>query len=157
MRPHRLWWISLALFVLVALAATTVLGQGRGFTNRSLEGEYALNIFEVTHRAQPGSTQTEWEYCNGVATLRFDGIGMLSATVTNRCNGHAPEVQNFSLPYTVNPDGSFLLHPNDPGGIDVAHGQILDHGRMLFLDGTQSQDPARDIFYGIGVRTKPTD
>lgn len=100
------------------------------FSNSDLKGEYLCTGNEV-HQLFDGPVQ----YCVFAASGNFDGSGMVGLNSTARCSITGIRSGTGSQFYSVNPDGSFLISES-PGMTDPVHGQIVEHGRTLLLDGT---------------------
>ena len=139
--------LSLMLLTVISMAfllvSHTPALAGGTFSNRDLSGEYLFILTEQQGFGPP---------CFGAVvehagTLNFDGIGMVTINDTRRCTDGITVSQTteiVTLSYSVNPDGSFL--------IDTAHGQILQHGRSLLIDGTANTDPSTRMFHGAAMQ-----
>ena len=128
------------IFTLAVLGAPGALA-GPTFEDRDLRGEYVFAGIEL-HR--PPSGVGAPEHCAFAGTASFDGQGRAMLSGTRRCVlGSNPvstvafEVQQY---YLVAPDGSFVMSELQDLS-DPAHGQIVDHGRSLLLDGTLRTSP----------------
>ncbi len=123
----------------------------RTFTNKDLKGDYLFILAVIrTEPAFGGATN----YCDTAGTISFDGVGPVgTATLsgfTQRCNvviGPA----GGTLFYQVNPDGSFLLD-EALAFLDPTHGQIVDNGNALLLDGTTRTNPNILIFHIVAMK-----
>lgn len=105
------------------------------FGNEDLKGEYLFTVVEVHRFALPGTTSMVTEHCVIAGTASFDGAGIMTLNGTQRCSFNGSSTLSGTQNYSVNPDGSFLISES-PGMADPVHGQIVDHGRSLLLDGT---------------------
>ncbi len=123
----------------------------RTFSNKDLKGDYLFILVEIrTEPAFGGATN----YCDKAGTISFDGVGPVgTATVsgfTQRCNvATSPGV--VAQFYQVNPDGSFLLD-EAPAFLDPVHGQIVDNGNALMLDGTTRTNSNVLIFHIVAMK-----
>ncbi len=121
-------------------------GVHAGFTPRDLKGEYLCTLQDVRQ-----SEVSLLEVCVAAGTLTFDGAGSGTLIGNMRCSnsGSAPSIVNLS--YTVNADGSFLFNAA-PGAANPNpfHGQIVDHGHTLLVDGTTNPVPAESAGW-IGI------
>ena len=101
------------------------------FGNDDLKGEYLFTVVEV-HRL-PGVGP---EHCVVAGTAIFDGAGTMLMNGTQRCSSTTPSGPISGVQYyKVNADGSFLISEK-PEMTDAVHGELIDHGRTLLLDGT---------------------
>jgi len=115
--------------------------------NRDLKGEYLCTIIEV-HQL----INSPVEHCNLALTGNFNGAGRVDASGMMRCSGSfGTGVLSGSLNYSVNPDGSFLMS-DLPNMANPSHGQIVDHGRTLLLDGSTKTNPEILSWSGICMR-----
>ena len=142
---------SLSSFVFVgALAATGLAAPalaGPSYDNRDLKGEFLFTIVELRRDTLPGAPLPANLNCVSSGTAAFDGAGTMIASGTQRCQptpmpGQPPlppqppqPLPERPLYYAVNADGSFLMSET-PDFADPFHGEIVDHGRSLLLDGT---------------------
>jgi len=121
------------------------------FSNKDLKGDYLFILAEIrTEPAFGGATN----YCDKAGTISFDGVGPVgTATVsgfTERCNVViGPAVG--TLFYQVNSDGSFLLDETS-AFLDPEHGQIVDNGNALLLNGTTRTNPLILIFHLVAMK-----
>jgi hypothetical protein len=101
------------------------------FGNDDLKGEYVFTVVEV-HRV-PGVGP---EHCVIAGTATFDGAGTMLMNGTQRCSSTTPSGPISGVQYyKVNADGSFLISESQLMS-DPVHGELVDHGRTLLLDGT---------------------
>ena len=123
----------LAAAILGAPAALAV----PSFGNDDLKGEYLFVVVEVRRSNTPTGVPPVHCVIAGAAT--FDGAGLASLNATQRCNTSAgatvTETVSGTQYYSVNPDGSFLMSESADLS-DPVHGQLVEHGRALLLDGT---------------------
>lgn len=142
-------------FVLASAFALAMLGQGPAlaaptYGNKDLKGEYLFVVVEVRSVPLPGGG-TRPEHCVIAGTAAFDGAGLMTMNAKQRCNlsgtGEIIGTQNYS----VNPDGSFLISES-PDMTDPVHGQLVDHGRTLLLDGTLRTLPELIGWWGTAMR-----
>ena len=131
---------SVVIFTLAVLGAPGALA-GPTFEDRDLRGEYVFAGFEL-HR--PPSGVGAPEHCVFAGTVNFDGLGRAAMIVTQRCvvgnNPAIVQTRDIQQYYSVDPDGSFRIS-EQPDLLDPVHGQIVDHGRSLLLDGTTRTSP----------------
>jgi len=120
--------------------------------NRDLRGEYLFTLAEVRYEYPPGSATPVLNFCDHQGSLVFDGAGGVTATSTHRCNVTGTATRIGPLVYDVNPIScSFTLQdPSDPP--NPVHGQIVDHGRMLLLDGTTRTAAYSLLFHGVAAK-----
>ncbi len=123
----------------------------RTFSNKDLKGDYLFILAEIrTEPAFGGATN----YCDKAGTITFDGVSPIgtatASSFTQRCNvATGPGVGTQF--YQVNPDGSFLLDET-PAFLDPVHGQIVDNGNSLLLDGTTRTNPNILIFHIVAMK-----
>ncbi|HYS75171.1 MAG TPA: hypothetical protein VEM38_03630 [Burkholderiales bacterium] len=123
----------------------------RTFSNKDLKGDYLFILVDIrTEPAFGGATN----YCDQAGTISFDGVGPVgTATVsdfTQRCN-LATSPGAGTLFYRVSPDGSFLADET-PAFLDPTHGQIVDNGNALLLDGTTRTNANILIFHIVAMK-----
>ncbi len=119
--------------------------------NRDLRGEYLFTLVDARFEYPPGSTMLVLDFCDQQGTAVFDSAGGMTVTTTRRCGITGTVTESNALTYTVNPDCSFTVQdPRDPP--DPVHGQIVDHGRMLLLDGTTRTDANKRLFHGVAAK-----
>ncbi|MGH7251325.1 MAG: hypothetical protein ACREIK_05665, partial [Nitrospiraceae bacterium] len=95
------------------------------------------------------------DYCDVAGTLNFDGNGKVTTNSKRRCSATGMATDNpLTLDYTVNPDGSFVI---TAGPEDLVHGQIVNRGHSLLIDGTTRTDPALLIFHLVAMRRQLPD
>jgi hypothetical protein len=135
-----------ALAGIIFLALSVVSGIARAadnFSPRSLNGDYAYNLVDI-HESPVGL-----QHCDQYGTMTFDGNGMAKATGVVRCNGSAPLSLYADFIYTVDPDGTALI--TKVGTAYPIHGRIVEHGRMILLDGS-TRETAIYVQHGTAVR-----
>jgi hypothetical protein len=138
--------LATALSAAPATAAPT-------FGNDDLKGEYLFTVVEVRRDMLPGTTTLVTQYCVTAGTAIFDGVETMTGTGTQRCSVTGTgTVGDKPLYYAVNPDGSFLMSESPTGMTDPIHGQIVEHGRTLMIDGTTRTLP--DLFSFSGIMMK---
>ena len=119
--------------------------------NRDLRGEYLLTLAEVRYEYPPDSIAPVLNFCDHRGSLVFDGEGGVTGASTRRCNVTGTETQSGPMVLFVNPDCSFTLQdPGDPP--DPVHGQIVDHGRMLLLDGSTRTSAYTLLLHGVAAK-----
>lgn len=144
-----------SFFPVAGLLAIVLIGDpavaASTFANDDLEGEYLFTVVEVHSITLPGTTTLATEHCVIAGTANFDGVGVMTLDATQRCSitGTGPVVG--SQYYSVNPDGSFLIS-EAPSMTDPVHGQIVEHGRSLLLDGTLRTLPEVLSWSGVAMR-----
>lgn len=138
---------SVPSLVLLVLSLSVVAAPP--FTNADLNGEYLVNVAHIRTEWMAGAPSTN--YCDIAGTASFDGIGMVTVKVTHRCNVTGITTDKAEMHYTVNPDGSFLIDEN-PGFPDPVHGEIVNGGVGLLLDGTTRTNPNILMFHGVAMR-----
>jgi hypothetical protein len=113
------------------------------FDNGDLKGEFLFTFVEVRRDFVPSLGTFVVQQCVSAGTAIFDGVGTMTGSGTNRCSvtGTEPISGDKPLYYAVNPDGSVLLSESTDMS-DPLHGQIVEHGRSLLLDGTTRTLPA---------------
>ncbi len=100
------------------------------FTNRDLKGPYVCTAQEI-HQLMNSPV----EYCVFSGTFNFDGAGGILGIATMRCSLSGVSLLTQPMSYSVNPDGSFLTS-DLPGMANPVHGEIVEQGQSLLLDGT---------------------
>jgi hypothetical protein len=130
-----------SLSLVSGLLAMLLIGDpavaGRTFDNDDLKGDYLCNVVEVRRALLPTGLFA-LAHCVIAGTGKFDGVGMVTLNATQRCSiagTTETTVIAGTQYYSVNPDGSFLISESS-SMTDPAHGQIVEHGRSLLLDGT---------------------
>ena len=81
----------------------------------------------------------------------FDGAGEATLNATQRCNLSGSGPMTGTQYYSVKPDGSFLMSESSDM-TDPVHGQMVDHGRTLLLDGTLRTLPEIIGWWGTAAR-----
>ncbi len=148
------------VFVGALVAVLLIAGPasaGGGFSNRDIQGEYIFTLSEI-HQEYDYSVNPPipvLDYCEMAGTLTADGIGMITVAGTRRCSftgtGQITPPKN-TLNYSVSPDGSFTAYdPADPNP-GLLHGQIVEHGRSLLLDGTTMTNPDSLLLNGVAMK-----
>ena len=137
-----------------ALAAAVFGGSALAapkFSNDDLKGEYLFVVVEV-HRIQlvPGDPFTP-EHCVLAGTATFDGAGLMTMNAKQRCNQTGSGDISGTQYYSVSPDGSFLISES-PAMTDPVHGQLVEHGRTLLLDGTLRTLPDINGWWGTAMK-----
>lgn len=123
-----------------------------GYSERDVSGEYVFTLVEIGTEEDPSSGGRIIDYCERAGTLTADGAGTMLYAGTRRCSFKGLEVGTATLIYSVDPTGSVLITVSgDPPG-NAAHGQIVDHGRGLLLDGTTMSDPNNLIQQGVAMK-----
>ena len=130
-------------FFLAGALAATVLSSAPAlaaptYGNNDLKGEYLFVVVEV--HLVPGDPFTE-EHCVIAGSATFDGAGSMTMNATQRCNRTGSGDVSGKQFYRVSPDGSFLISESETMS-DPVHGQLVDHGRALLLDGTLRTFPS---------------
>ena len=148
--------MSLALIIVLSAAVlwmnrTSAVAEG-GYSARDVSGEYVFTLVEIGTEEDPSTGERLTDYCERAGTFYADGAGTMLYTGTRRCSLSGLESGTATLIYTVDPSGSVLMiAAGDPPG-NAAHGQIVDHGRVLLLDGTTQSDPNNLIQQGMAVK-----
>ena len=131
-RFHRLALVGcLAATGLAAVPAAA----GPGFDNADLKGEYLFTVLDTHRFLPPGASNFVLNFCVVAGTAAFDGAGSVVLSATQRCSFTGAATFTVTQFYAVNADGSFLISESS-GMSDPVHGQIVDKGRSLLLDGT---------------------
>ena len=146
-----------AFSIVCGLLMITLPGQpaeaGKMLSNDDLKGEYIFSITEVRRTLLPGGTSA-LTHCEIAGTANFDGVGLVTIDGMSRCVTagilEAGAITGTEY-YFVNPDGSFLISES-PGMTDPDHGQIVDRGRSLLMDGTMRTSNEVLSRSGIGMR-----
>jgi hypothetical protein len=136
--------LAAALVAAPATAAPT-------FGNDDLKGEFLFTVLEVRREILPGGTTPVIEHCVIAGTAVFDGAGTMTLSGTQRCSVTGTGGLSGTQYYAVNPDGSFLISESTDM-TDPVHGQLVEHGRTLLLDGTTRTLPEILSWSGIGMR-----
>ncbi len=126
---------------------------GPAYSNNDLKGEYLFTVVEVRNEILPGMTTPTVNYCVIAGTANFDGIGTAAlSSGTQRCSATGTVTPSGKpLFYSVNPDGSFLMSES-PDMSDPIHGQLVEHGRSLLLDGTLRTLPDILSWHGVAMK-----
>lgn len=142
-----------ALIGLPALLAASgaSMAAGRDYDSDDLKGDYYCNVIEV-HRFTNPAGLAGADRCNYAGLVHFDGAGTMQGSGNMRCSA-AGTAGPFSITnhYALSPDGSFLFSDFADLG-NPSHGQIVDHGRALLLDGTMKTFPEILSWSGICMR-----
>lgn len=156
--------IALCLMLLTAIAVTFLLVSdtsaegGPTFSSRDLRGEYFFNLVEIREEGVGDPPVPTTDYCDVAGTLNFDGIGTVDINSTRRCSATGKQTDDpLTLNYTVNSDGSFVITVSEPAPgseepADLVHGQIVNRGRSLLIDGTKRTDPDLMMFHGLAMK-----
>jgi hypothetical protein len=132
------------------IAAHNPAEAGRTYDLRDLRGTYYFVVTEIRFEHLPGIPDPVMDYCTGYGTITFDGAGGAAiSSGTRRCSATGTVTDSGNFTYTVNSDGSFLL--TEVGFADPSHGQILDNGNMILVDGTL-RNPDILLWQGVGVK-----
>lgn len=123
---HSIYHVS-GLLAMVLIGSPALAAPS--FNNGDLKGEYLCTINDIQQKID------YVEYCVIAANVNFDGSGMVAGDSTARCGVSGMNTSYLTHYYSVNPDGSFLVS-SVPDMSDPFHGQIVDHGRSLLMDGT---------------------
>jgi hypothetical protein len=122
---------------------------GKPFTNADLNGSYLFILTQIRTENVGGTPVTN--YCENAGTIAFDGAGAVTVNSVRRCSATGTVVDVGAFVYAVNADGSFLVDET-PVFADPVHGQIVDRGAHLLLDGTARTNPDIMIFHGVAMR-----
>ena len=120
------------------------------FGNDDLKGEYLFVVVEV-HTVTIPPAGPRPEHCVIAGSAVFDGAGRATLNATQRCNLSGSGEMSGTQFYSVKPDGSFLMSES-AGMADPVHGQMVDHGRTLLLDGTTRTLSEIIGWWGTAVR-----
>lgn len=142
MKMLRAFVSALALLMAAAPALA------KPFTNADLNGTYLFILTQIRTEFVAGSPVTN--YCENAGTLTFDGAGTLTVSSTRRCSATGTVADAGTFVYAVNADGSFLVDDTLAFG-DPVHGQIVERGASLLLDGTARTNPQVMIFHGVAM------
>jgi hypothetical protein len=121
------------------------------FGDEDLKGEYLFTVLDISFYMPPGSTTSVVNHCVVAGTVAFDGAGNMALSATTRCSRSGVSTIGGNQYYSVNPDGSFLISESSDMS-DPVHGQIVDKGRTLLLDGTTRTRPDSISWSGIGMK-----
>lgn len=136
--------VSGVVLALLLVNSTPAVG-GPGFSNRDLSEVYVYNLIGIF-----GLPPNPTDFCEHAGTMSFDGVGAVTIDAVIRCGGSVLSPPPITLNYSVNADGSFSIIT--PASIIYAHGQIVDHGRSLLLDGTTRTHPEVVVFHGVAMQ-----
>ena len=142
---HRL----LVAGVVAGLAAAPA-GAAPGFGDEDLKGEYLFTVLEVNLHQLPGGPLVT-NHCVIAGIVVFDGAGRMTLDGAKRCSRSGNETLQATQFYVVNADGSFRISESADMS-DPVHGQIVDKGRSLLLDGTTRTLPEILSWSGIGMK-----
>jgi len=141
-------------FLLSGLAAVVLLAAPaaaqRPFGNHDLRGEYLFTVVEV-HRVMLPGGGFALDHCSIAGAASFDGAGTMTLDAVQRCSFSGSGASSGTQYYAVNADGSFLISES-PDMADPVHGQIVDKGRSLLLDGTLRTLPELLSWSGIAMK-----
>jgi hypothetical protein len=147
----RLFHRSLLVGALtVAGLASAPATAAPGFGNEDLKGEYLFTVLDVGRRQLPSGAFVI-NHCVVAGTATFDGIDRMTISGTQRCSQTGTETIGGTQFYTVNADGSFLISESADMS-DPVHGQIVDKGRSLLLDGTTRTLPEALSWSGVAMK-----
>ena len=141
--------IALALAATILAAPCALAAPTYG--NEDLKGEYLFVVVDVHIVLLPGSNIPRPQHCVIAGTANFDGTGTVMMDATQRCSITGSGALAGTQYYAVNRDGSFLISES-PGMTDPTHGQMVDHGRSLLLDGTLRTLPDIIGWWGTAMR-----
>ena len=146
--------------ILVTVSAGSPVVAAERFDNDDLKGEYLFTVTQARRAMLPGTNNFATEQCVVAGSAKFDGEGGVLINATQRCATGGggiglPQIATGTVTqsqyYVVSPDGSFLVS-EDPAMTDPVHGQIVDHGRSLLLDGTTATMAETLSWSGIAMR-----
>jgi len=127
---------------------------GGGYSARDLSGVYVFNLAEIRieYDYSSGVPVPVTDYCDHSGTLNADGVGTMIVSDTRRCSFTGLITKTDSLIYSVNPDGSVLI--TEPGypAEGPTHGQIVNRGGSLLIDGTTRTNPNVLMFHGTAMQ-----
>lgn len=146
---HLFRWFHFFGLATMLLLAGTASGQ-RTFGNHDLRGEYLFTVVEVHRVTLPGGGAA-LDHCVVAGAVGFDGAGTMAVNAAQRCSFTGSGAVSGSQYYVVNADGSFLISES-PDMADPVHGQIVDKGRSLLLDGTLRTLPELLSWSGVAVK-----
>lgn len=126
---------------------TPAVAGGGCYSNRDLNGEYIFNLVEVRTETFPIPGTN---YCDHTGVVNFDGVSAATVTDTRRCSLTGLVTEAALLTYSVNCDGSLTI--DDPADPNPVHGQIVNRGHGILLDGTTRTNLNSLIFHGIAVQ-----
>lgn len=116
---------------------------GGACSNRDLDGDYQFTVIEVY------TSGGIINYCDQAGTVTFDSAsGTATVSGTKRCNGVVGPIIPEPLTYAVSPDCNVEI----TSPYDTVHGQIVNNGRIVLLDGTTSPDPDKLFFHGVAAK-----
>ena len=141
--------------VLASTLAAAVLGTvpalaKPSFADDDLKGEYLFVVVEVERVQLPTGAYVP-QHCVSAGTATFDGAGKMTLSGERRCNQTGSGSFSEDQVYEVKPDGSFLIYPPAMPS-DPVHGQLVDHGRTLLLDGTLRMNPNLNAWWGTAMK-----
>ena len=149
-------WISIAgVSTALTLVAPAAAVAGSGFSASDLSGEYVFHLTEIRteYDYSSGVPVAVTDYCDQAGTLNFDGVSTMIVSETRRCSftGTFPAT-TATLNYSVAPDGSVsITDPAEPIP-DPVHGQIVNRGKGILVDGTTRTNPNVLIFHGEAIK-----
>jgi hypothetical protein len=147
----RLLRTSLLAGALAAALAAAPAAAAPTFGNNDLKGEFLFTVVEVHTIILPGGTIPVAEHCVIAGAAVFDGVGTMSLSGRQRCSRTGTGDLSGTQYYAVNPDGSVLISESADMS-DPVHGQLVEHGRTLLLDGTTRTLPEIQSWSGIAMR-----
>ncbi len=137
-------------FLLAALLATAPAIAGPGYSARDLSGEYLIILAEVRYEDVGGVRMLN--FCDGSGVLFFDGIGMVTVTVTQKCSVRAPSGTGPLYYKVVDPISGIYWVDETPAFTDPSQVRLVEKGRTLLIDGTTRTNPDVFIFHGVAMR-----
>ena len=143
-------WRSMLAAAAAALCAAPA-SAAPGFDDRDLKGEFLFVVLEVHQVVVPPASLPVVEHCVIAGTAAFDGAGTMTLNGNQRCSRTGSGAVSGTQYYAVNPDGSLLISESS-SLTDPVHGQLVDHGRKLLLDGTTRTNPEIVNWSGIAMK-----
>lgn len=140
--PRRIASSVSIVLVLVAALLLSAPAAAKNYKDKDLKGIYRYTVAEIRVDG------TDLQYCDSYGTIYFDGHGAAGTTAELRkCILHPSGVVEISededglFEYEVLPNGEFILYELDDMGMRNGydtHGRIVQKGKLLIVDGTQS-------------------
>lgn len=149
MRRFPRWSLLLGGLAAMSLSGAPALAVP-AFDDNDLKGDYLFTVVEVHRVMLPGGSNPI-EHCVIAGTATFDGAGTMTLSGTQRCSITGSGALSGTQYYVVNADGSFVISES-AGMTDPVHGQIVDKGRTLLMDGTLRTAPDVLNWWGTAVK-----
>ena len=141
-----------AIFLALTLLSLLPFGlQAKNtYSDSDVSGTYYFTNIEVRWIPSYDSPNRMLNHCHVLGTAVSDGAGLVLTKSKNVCDITGTVEMDDTIHYQVNPDGQMTFYSEASG--NTTHGQIIEAGRMILLDGSNNTNPSLILHYGTAVR-----